>query len=114
METTRQRKARRKRERAERLYGPPGFADFVRAQPCRKCGRSPSEVHHDPPEGLSKRGHWTNTTPLCTNCHTMAPDSRHEHTGGHEGFWGDLCTTREEENAKIQARWLAYSEGLAD
>ncbi len=105
MKTTAQRKAERKRERRERLFGPAGFVEFVQALPCGKCGRSGSEVHHDPPEGLSKRGHWTRTVPLCSDCHTRAPDSRHEHNGGQVRFWAEIGTTREQAAREVQDAW---------
>ena len=112
MKTTAQRKRERKRERAERLWGPPGFADFVRALPCLKCAHTsqarcygPSEVHHDPT--AARGGTWRDTTPLGRGCHTGAPDSRHRHKGGYRGFWADLGTTREEANAEIQLLWEA-------
>lgn len=109
------RKRERKRARSERLHGPDGFGDFVRMRPCRKCGRvatrsRPNEMHHDPPEGHSRRGHWTMTSTLCTDCHTMGPGARH--TMSHERFWSGIGTTREAANAETQAAWERFNTGL--
>ena len=110
------RKREKKRARSVRLFGPPGFAEWMRMRPCRKCGRVPTkawpnEIHHDPPEGTGKRGHWTMTSTLCSDCHTRHPESRHEHPGGHVGFWAEIGTTREDVAAEVQRLWL--SEGGA-
>ena len=112
MKTTAQRKRERARERKERLFGPPGYWDWLTSKPCRKCGQSHLVGgHHDPPEGMSKRGHWTKTVPLCRSCHTGAPDSRHRHKGGAAGFWSDLGTTPEEATEQTMQAW--ESEGDA-
>lgn len=103
MKTTAQRKAERKRQRSERLYGPPGFADFVRGLPCLKCERGPSEPHHDPT--AANGGTWRDVSPLCSDCHTQDPRSRHEHPGGYKAFWAEIGVTREEAAAETQRLW---------
>lgn len=110
MKTTAQRKAERKRERKERLYGPVGFVEWLKAQPCARCGRGPSEVHHDPT--AANGGTWRTTAPLCNGCHTGEGDSRHRHPGGHKGFWGEIGRTREEVTAAVQERWERFSYDL--
>lgn len=110
MKSTAQRRAERKKARSERLHGPPGYIAWLKAQPCRKCGRGPSEAHHDPT--AARGGTWQDTSPLCTDCHTAGPEARHRM--GHEEFWAQMWTDRESVNAEYQRLWRIHNNGLED
>lgn len=46
------------------------YADWIRRQPCAKCGCSgPSECHHKTGGGMGLRAHDHDSMPLCSDCH---------------------------------------------
>lgn len=95
----------RKRERRfEAAFHSEEYVRFVKSLPCVQCGASPCDVSHDPSRGAG--GQWTDTHPLCRDCHIRLGST------GTETFWSEVGITREQANARTHQNWLAYSEGL--
>lgn len=60
------RKRPRKKSERERIYGPPGFLDWIHEQPCIACGVAGfSEVAHIRTGGTGRKDDWVRTVPLC-------------------------------------------------
>lgn len=84
----------------------PEFVRFTKARPCVKCGRVPSEVHHEPPR--SRGGTWEQSSSLCRDCHTSGAGARHR--VGPTTFW-TFGITAAEANAAHREAW--ENKGLA-
>lgn len=97
-------RGRRKKsgERFRERFGPPGFAEFVRALPCVRCKKTPSVPHHDPTQ--KNGGTWVDVSPVCEDCHNRI---RHGLNGGVRKFWGDVGMSYSESNKLTQMKWLA-------
>ena len=91
-----------------RAFLSPDFVAFTQDQPCRRCGNSPSQAHHEPPR--SRGGTWKNVSPLCADCHTLSGDARHN--VGPDTFW-TFGVTSERSNALHHGAWLAYIDGAS-
>lgn len=60
------RKRSRKKSERERIYGPPGYVEWIHEQPCIACGVVGfSEVAHVKSGGMGRKSDWTDTVPLC-------------------------------------------------
>lgn len=93
----------RKRERWRRTFGPPGFVQWLKAQPCERCGApGPNEVHHEPTRGAG--GTWIDTTAACKACH------RRRHRIGVKAYWQEVGRDYGEAARLVQGRWLARGQ----
>src|SRR5690348_16186955 len=81
----RRRKRRRPRRGPARSWK---YRAWVRSLPCAGCGSNYSveAAHTGSDGGASMKASDYSCIPLCTDCHTMAPDSYHRHPDGREGF----------------------------
>ena len=82
---------RKPRERNE------SYLAMIRQLPCIRCCHMPSEAAHirmsapgKPPEGKGMKPSDRYTVPLCSECHTISPDSQHR--VGEKKFWARLNT----------------------
>lgn len=90
----------RRRERWRRTFGPEGFVEWLKSQPCERCGAAgPNEVHHEPTRGAG--GTWIDTTAACTACH------RRRHRIGVKAYWKEVGKDYGEAARRVQGRWLA-------
>ena len=94
------RRRARKRARWKLQFLSPEFVRFTKERPCVKCGRVPTEAHHEPPR--SRGGTWQDVSPLCHDCHTAGPGARHR--VGPDTFW-TFGITREQANAAHLEAW---------
>lgn len=61
-------KKKRTKSEKERIYGPPGYVEWIHDQPCIACGVVGfSEVAHIRTGGLSRKDDWIRTVPLCAS-----------------------------------------------
>jgi hypothetical protein len=100
------RKAPRKRARR----GPARswrYRAWVRSLPCLVCGSTPSEAAHTGPHGMSQKASDYSCVPLCTEHHTMAPDSYHRI--GPERFAAQYRVNYTELVRRLNHDWFAYS-----
>jgi hypothetical protein len=61
----------------------PAYLEYIRLQPCLRCGRKGGEAHHEP-FGLNAVGAKppdTHAIPLCPACHRI------RHQTGQATFW---------------------------
>jgi len=98
---TKARREARRRKRWALQFHSEEFVRFVQSLPCVSCGHTPSEAHHDPPRSCG--GTWLDVSPLCHDCHTLGPESRHR--AGRDTFWARVGLTREQANARTQMLW---------
>lgn len=101
-----ERRALRRAERWRRTFHSPEFVEWMQARACDcGCGRSPCEVHHEPPR--SQGGTWTDTASLHPDCH------RRRHRQGVKTFWRTVGKRYAEVTSRTQSLWLAHREGGA-
>lgn len=82
------------------------FVRFTHDRPCVRCGRTPSDPHHEPLR--SQGGTWKNVSPVCPDCHTLGPDARHNTSA--EAFWASVGKSAEVCNRAHHMAWLARKE----
>lgn len=92
-------------ERFKTQFHSEEFVRFVKSLPCRRCGRRPSEMHHEPPR--SRGGTWEDVSPLCRDCHTAGPGARH--TVGQKTFWRGVGTSPTQANQETHKAWLDHT-----
>lgn len=77
------RKRKRTASERERIYGPPGFVEWIHEQPCACCRVvGYSEAAHMVTGGTGRKADWTTIAPLCRTrtvsgwlaegCHALA------------------------------------------
>lgn len=104
---SRARREARKRARWQKQFHSEEFLAWVHAQPCIRCGRKPSEPHHEP-QRSDPRVTWKDVSPLCRDCHTAGPGARHHVGVGAKTFWASLGLDPAETNAETQRLWAEY------
>ena len=54
------------------------YRAWIRSLPCAICGRQPAEAAHTGTDGgMRLKASDFSCIPLCSNCHTQAPDANH-------------------------------------
>jgi len=54
------------------------YRSWIRSLPCAACGAQPSEAAHTGNDGgMSMKSSDYSCVPLCSNCHTQAPNAYH-------------------------------------
>lgn len=106
------RKKPRTKSEKLRIYGPPGFIEWIHEQRCIACGQIPSQDYpshaaHTETGGVSRKGDWTSIVPLCFACHILIG-----HQSGNktlEALWDiDL----EVAAIAIQEQWASHTDRL--
>ena len=73
-------KAAKARAEHERVYGPEGFGDWIRSQPCAAChhvGHSVQAHVGKVGKGVGRKADWTQVIPLCRS-RPLAIEGCHE------------------------------------
>lgn len=93
------------RENFARVYGPPGFLEWIHAQPSVASGKGPCEAAHLGTAGVSRKGDWTTIVPLTRHEH------RHElHQRGPSWFEATYTISLTDALAETRTRWAAHAE----
>ena len=88
------------------VWGPPGYREHVRAQPCAVrgcCSGSPVEPHHEPHKYPQGRGTWRDLVPLCGFHHTKGGAAVHRL--GRDSFAERFGVDYEAVKAEVLALW---------
>lgn len=108
-------KKKRSKSEKERIYGPPGYVEWLHTLPCVACkvvGYSEC-AHVGRYSGVGRKGDWTETVPLCGICRFQAVGVTGCHQELHEDgrltFEGDWGINLEAEAKRNHASWLADS-----
>lgn len=112
------RKKPRTKSEKLRIYGPPGFVEWCKSQPCIACGVvGYSEVAHIKTGGTGRKADWTDTIPLCSARSFVTPSSRgwlmgcHMvlHQTGRESFELRWDIDLEVAAIAIQEQWASHT-----
>lgn len=109
---------KRRRSKAERLriYGPPGFVEWIHEQPCIACGIVGfSEVAHTKTGGMGRKAGWRDSVPLCgrrrtpdmyltEGCHAVL------HQSGRDSFEAAYDVDLEVAAISTHKLWLSETE----
>lgn len=101
----RKRTVAEERAKHEREYGPPGYVEWIHAQPSVASGKGPCVAAHvgNKGAGVGRKADWDQTVPLLDNEH------RHElHQIGHESFEAKYDISFEEQILRTQQGWQAH------
>ena len=114
--STVRKKPRSKSER-ERIYGPPGYVEWVHKQPCIACdAEGHSEVAHIRTGGMGRKDNWVRTVPLCgphvsgpmffhySGCHRVLHQLGRAHIEKEMGIDLDACA------AATQKAWISFTD----
>lgn len=105
----------RKKAETLRIYGPPGYVEWCKSQPCVACfDRSGSEVAHIKTGGTGRKDEWTRTVPLCgphlngwlidPGCHRLL------HHIGRYAFEDRFSIDLDACASATHTRWLSHTE----
>ena len=83
-----------------RIYGPPGFVEWIQSLPSVASGKGPCEAAHVGTGGMGRKGDWTSIIPL-----TVQEHRAELHQWGPRTFEARYRLSLADEVAMIQRLW---------